>query len=202
MQCCIKNLDLRLQICCHFMYLYFQCCISLCKKGELLCFWDLFVDIHCGFSKTQCELSLLCLQTSARTQKPGPSTRLETPGRSTCMGSGTSATAMVVALESGIANLCRPTQVRNPAENDLTCWVRPEEGQLPTPHLFRFLYLLHFGFLLKQNRFSLSLGRHKQWWGVDKEGLRLFAAIPEARVSSENDPQCTQQLGFTLPLGI
>lgn len=30
-----------------------------------------------------------------------------------------------------------------------------------------------------------------------QEGPKLFAAIPEARVSSENDPQCTQQFGFT-----
>lgn len=148
------------------------------------------------------ELSLLCLQTSARTRKPAPSTKLETPGRSMSMGSGTSAIAMAGGLENGIANLCRPTQVRNPTENELTCWVRPQESQLSTPHLFRFLYLMPFGFLLTQNRFSLSLGRHKQVSGGYKEGPKLFAATPEARVSSESAFQCTQQLGFTLPLGI
>lgn len=194
MQCYIKGLVLRFKFCCHFVSIFTNkhwCCKSLLGL-TLLCRYFTVVSVTQGD-----ELSLLCPQTSARTQKLAPSTRLETPGRSTSMGSDTSATAMVVALENGTASLCRPTQVRNPTENWLICWVRTEESQLSTPQLFRFLYLMPLGFLWKRNRFSLSLGRHKQVSGGCKEGPKLFAAISKARVSSENDPQCTQQFGFT-----
>lgn len=52
MQCCIKNLDLRLKFCCHFMYLYLQINISAAFPRAKV-FLDFFVLFHCGFSNTQ-----------------------------------------------------------------------------------------------------------------------------------------------------
>ena len=50
-------------------------------------------------------------QINVRIQKPAPFIKLETHGRSICRESGTSATAMAVALGSGPASPYRPIQV-------------------------------------------------------------------------------------------
>lgn len=62
---------------------------------------------------------LRIFQTSVKIQRPGHFTRSVIPGRSSCMVSDTSATATAVALGSGIASLCRPTQV---SSSETDCW--------------------------------------------------------------------------------
>lgn len=67
------------------------------------------------------------------------------------MVSDTSATAMVVALGSGIVNLCRPTQVSR-SETDMTCghdsMTATVFDDIQKPKLGDFLYTILFIFSL------------------------------------------------------